>query len=274
MMENVTGTLLGSCGGTEPMADRHHTSFTIEYREKLYWFDAGEYCSHTALVAGLALPVTEAVFVSHAHIDHVGGLPNLLCTLNKLSKVSQVSLRSLEDRDIQIFIPDLDVWDGIVKFLAGTQGGFRTPFRLQTQCYDDGVIYDANGVRVIALHNKHLGDTAPFMSFSFRVEIGDKSIVYSGDVKSIEDCEPLLKDCDLLLMETGHHRVEDICHWLKNSEHCIGQLVFVHHGRAILDNPARELAKAKEILGEIVSIADDGMVVQLSTSNQANAGDA
>jgi len=263
MMENVTVTILGSCSGTEPMPGRHHTSFTIEYRGKLYWFDAGECCSHTAHVAGLALPLTEAVFVSHTHMDHVGGLPNLLWTLNKLSTVSQDSHRRLRDRNIQIFIPDLKVWDGIEKLLAGTEGGFCTPFRLQAQRYEDGVIYDVNGVRVIALHNKHLGDTAPFMSFSFRAEIGDKSIVYSGDVKSIEDCEPLLEDCDLLLMETGHHKVEDVCHWLKDSGSGIDQLIFVHHGRAILDNPARELGKAKEILGEKVSIAGDGMVVQL-----------
>lgn len=274
MVENVTVTLLGSCSGTEPMPSRHHTSFTIEYRGRLYWFDAGECCSHTAHVAGLALPLTEAVFVSHTHMDHVGGLPNLLWTLNKLSRVSQDSLRNMKDRNIQIFIPDLEVWDGIVKLLAGMEGGFHAPFRLQAQRYEDGVIYNANGVRVIALHNKHLGDTAPFMSFSFRAEIGNKSIVYSGDVKHIGDCEPLLDDCDLLLMETGHHKVEDVCHWLKNSESGICQLVFVHHGRAILADPARELAKAKEILGEVVSIADDGMVIQLPTSNQTDAGDA
>ena len=64
-------------------------------------------------------------------------------------------------------------------------------------------------------------------------------------------------------METGHHKVEDVCCWLKKSGKHVDQLVFVHHGKAILANPARELSKAKEILGEKVSIADDGMVIQL-----------
>jgi len=263
MKNNITIMFVGTCSGTEPMPGRHHTSFIIKNQGRLYWFDAGECCSHTAHVAGMDLPLTEAIFVSHTHMDHIGGLPNLLWTLNKLSNVSQDALHRLEDRVIEVFIPDLDVWDGILKLLAGTEGRFQTPFNLQAKRYEDGVIYDANGVRVIALHNGHLGHTAPFKSFSFRVEIGQRSIVYSGDVESIEDCEPLLDDCDMLLMETGHHKVEDVCRWLKNSGKCIGQLIFVHHGRAVLDNHARELGKANEILGEEVSIAYDGMVVQL-----------
>jgi ribonuclease BN (tRNA processing enzyme) len=263
MTDNVEITFIGTCAGTEPMPGRHHTSFVIENQERLYWFDAGECCAHTAYLAGIDLPSTEAIFVSHAHIDHVGGLPHLLWTLSKLSKVSQDALHSLEGRVIEVFIPDLGVWESILNLLVGTGGGFHTPFTLQGNRYEDGVIYDANGFRVIALHSGHLGYTVPYMSFSFRAEIGQKSIVYSGDVRSIEDCEPLLDDCDLLLMETGHHKVEDVCRWLKNSGKRIGQLIFVHNGRAILDNPARELGKANEILGEKVSIAYDGMVVQL-----------
>jgi ribonuclease BN (tRNA processing enzyme) len=263
MTDNVEITFLGTCAGTEPMPGRHHSSFVIKNQERLYWFDAGECCAHTAHLAGIDLPSTEAIFVSHAHIDHVGGLPHLLWTLSKLSKRSPDAFHSLEGRVIDVFIPDLGVWESILNLLSGTGGGFPTPFKLQGNRYDDGVIYDANGLRVIALHNGHLGYTAPHMSFSFRAEIGQKRIVYSGDVRSIEDCEPLLDDCDLLLMETGHHKVEDICHWLKNSQKRISQLIFVHNGRAILDDSERELRKAKAILGEKVSIAYDGMVVQL-----------
>ena len=257
-------TFLGSCSGTEPMPGRHHTSFTLHFRDRLYWFDAGECCSYTAHLAGLELPSTEAVFVSHTHMDHIGGLPNLLWTLRKLTTCTAEARQRLDGRTIGIYLPNLAVYEGMLAMLRGTEGGFRTGFSLQPHQLVDGVAYDAHGVRVRALHNFHLGKAEPFQSFSLRVEAGQHAIAYSGDVKNIADFAEFHDGCDLLLMETGHHRVEDVCSYLRDSDARFGKLVFVHHGRAILDDPERELAKARAILGNKVAIADDGMVLTLA----------
>ena len=263
MTDDVTLTFLGTCGGPEPMPGRHHCSFVIEHHGRLYWFDAGESCSYTAYLAGINLPSTEAIFISHTHIDHTAGLPNLIWTLSKVTKRSRAAFDALTGRTIKVFIPNLDVWDGILRIVVGDEGEYRPLFKLCAKRYESGVISNENGMRVIALRNSHLGDAEHALSFSFRAEIGSKSIVHSGDVGSIEECEPLLDDCNLLLMETGHHKVEDVCTWLKESQKRVDQLIFLHHGRAILADPEGELSKAKEILGEKVSLANDGMVIQL-----------
>jgi hypothetical protein len=63
-------------------------------------------------------------------------------------------------------------------------------------------------------------------------------------------------------METGHHTVEDICHYLREANKSIGRLVFTHHGVPILTDPEGELQKARDVLGDIVSFAYDGMRLQ------------
>ena len=61
-------------------------------------------------------------------------------------------------------------------------------------------------VSVEACHNLHLGNSPPWLSFSYRITGEGKSIVYSGDIRNSADLDTLLAEgCDVLLTETGHH---------------------------------------------------------------------
>jgi len=190
----------------------------------------------------------------------------LLWNLRKLNRRAEEGSQCLSGQTVRVFIPNLESWQGIMQMLRAVDHAFKPGFVLEGSCYQDGPIYQDRGFKVTALHNHHLGtprDGQAWQSFSFRIEAENSSVVFSGDVASIEDVAPLIDGCDLLLMETGHHKVEDICQYLKDSGKAFGRLGFIHHGRDVLADPAGELQKARRILGDKAFLSEDGMKLDL-----------
>jgi ribonuclease BN (tRNA processing enzyme) len=251
----------GTCAGTEPVAGRKHVSFAVEKDGEVYWFDAGEGCSYTAHLMGVDLLSVRNIFISHSHMDHVGGLGNLLWNIRKLDNHAH----RLSGKSVDVFLANSKTWDGIMQLLSQTEGGFKTEFAVNRQNIEDGEIFHKNGFCVTALHNTHMGmpENGQWMSYSFRMEAEGRSIVFSGDLGALSDIDPLIGQCDLLLMETGHYAPEDVCNYIKDSGKNIGTLGFIHSGRHILNHPDLELSKAKKILGDRVFIAEDGMSMEI-----------
>ena len=76
--------ILGSCSGTEPHPGRRYTAWALEKDDgELLWFDAGGGCASTAYEMGLNPLRIGAIFLSHPHLDHTAGLPELFQTIVK-----------------------------------------------------------------------------------------------------------------------------------------------------------------------------------------------
>ena len=251
--------ILGTCSGTEPMPGMLHTSFVLETDAGCYFFDAGESCGRTAHLMGIDLLKLRAVFVSHPHIDHVGGLANLLFCVWKLRIV-------LDRRPVfggfPVYIPDLAVWNGALT-VSGTTGRGYDDYSVQGLLPREGVVYSDESITVTAVGNHHMPPSAEGLpqSYSYIVEVDGKRIVFSGDLGGISDLEPLLQqETDCLLMETGHHKVADVLAYVGSKP--VKKLVFTHHGREII-NHREEARKKIADSGLCAFIASDGDVLDL-----------
>ncbi len=256
---------LGTCSGTEPMPGMHHCSLVMEINGTNYWFDAGECCVHTAHTMGLDITKTRALFISHPHIDHIGGLANLLSCFDKLNR--RYDMHLIHNDTLEVFFPGLQIFEA-VKLVANS--GFKADFCFSTVEHEmtDGLLYEDENIRVTALHNEHLkgdGTDGCWHSYSFLIETEGKRVVFSGDVKRPNELDPLIGEgCDLLIMETGHHKVTDVCEYTIRKN--VARLRFNHHGREIIgDRAAAEALTAKYAEENNISIklCYDGMTEEL-----------
>ena len=258
-------TTLGTSHGNHTMT-RLNSSTLIQTDGAAYLVDCGEPVAATLERTGRWTPPIRALFVTHMHADHIGGLAELVNMYFKRGEKAE--------RNLTCCLP-AEAVESIRRYLEALyMAPELRPGTLRLQGVDPGPCYEDDRISATALFSGHLGgpDNSHAeaglpnqgQSFSYMFEIEGKRIAFTGDLPRSFDHlgEVVSEPLDLLVMEMTHIRPEDVLPFVADKP--VGKLMLTHihdpwHGPG--ENVLRDMCF--EHLPYPFVIAYDGMELEL-----------
>ena len=199
---------LGTMGGPVAAADRSQPANLLLGPFGAILVDAGDGTVGQLAKAGVPLPRVRAVFLSHLHFDHTGGLAAVLGLRYQTNVPGKLAIYGPPGTRTLV--------DGLVRSMApAAEAGYGLPGAPAVDPADtvevteltDGSEARVSDVRVVAAQNSHYSFPAgseldrKYKSLAFRFELPDRTIAYTGDTGPSEAVEKLARGADLLVSE-------------------------------------------------------------------------
>jgi ribonuclease Z len=232
-------TLLGT-GTPIPRPDRFGPSTLVEAGDQKLLIDAGRGATIRLFQLGVPMGRIDALLLTHYHSDHTVGIPDFWLTgwLHSHFARRTAPLRVIGPPGAKVLMSNLerayglDIQIRIADEKLAPEGAAIAVEEFAA----DGIVFDRNGVRVIAFEVDHGEVIKP--AYGYRIEYGGRFVVLSGDTRYNENVIKYGTGADLLIHEVAIVRPE------LASEPYI-QRIMSHHSSALEAGTVFERTKPK-----------------------------
>ncbi len=204
---NLCLTFFGTAAGFPTSVRPKTTSIGLWRGRELYLIDAGDSVASEFALRAIPVDALRAVFITHPHADHIGGLALLIqyLQLNKRTEPLRVYLPEASLEGIRDYLHLLYLWP-------------ISEFPLELRPVNEGGVCDEGGVKARAIRSTHLdageasrlkaGMRGTAQAFSYIVSIDGKRVYFSGDLGGPEEAAEQAGSVDLAVVELAHFTAE------------------------------------------------------------------
>lgn len=198
---------LGTAGGPTPKPHRMPPAHAVAYDGGTILVDCGEGAFQQLRRAGFDPKQVHELFITHHHFDHIGSLFACL----------GLNMMMHRDKPMNIYGPPgtSEILEHLIAACDIPQAtGYGVPGQtlphprdfIVSRDIQPGDVFDIDGTRISCCENTHyrsedqFGNKGP-VSLSYRFDMPDRSMVFTGDTGPCRVLEDLAKGADLLVGE-------------------------------------------------------------------------
>lgn len=245
-------TVIGS-GDAFGSGGRLQTSFYVRDGDHRFLVDCGASAMIGLERQGLSPNDIRTIFISHLHGDHFAGLVwwkiHAHHVARRQEKLTIAGPVGLEKR----------LYDACEALFPGS-GKLPPRFDLEFIEFEARRSVDINGIRLTAFPGEHPSSA---LSASLRLDIGTKTLSYSGDTEWVDDLLECANGADLFITECYSYDQTAVPYHL-NWQVLSQKIAALGARRIMLTHMNRNmLANRDKVTHPAIILADDGMIVNI-----------